>query len=52
MIAPKNPKLTKNVASIDEAYVRFRHRSSGTIGSVARDSMTRKTAVQDEADAR
>ena len=38
MIAPKNPKLTKKVARIEDTYVRFRQRSSGTIGSLARDS--------------
>ena len=48
MIAPKNPKLTKNVASIDDAYVRFRHRSSGTIGSLARDSTNEEDHEADE----
>ncbi len=44
MIAPKKPKLTKNVERIDAAYVRSRHRSMGTIASAVRDSMTTKIA--------
>src|SRR3954454_2092350 len=45
MIAPKNAKAAKNVATIDAAYVRFRNRLSGTIGSFARDSAQTKSTT-------
>ena len=45
MIAPKNAKAAKKVATIDAAYVRFRNRLSGTIGSLARDSAQTKSAT-------
>src|SRR6186713_1902735 len=44
-IAPKNAKAAKKVETIDAEYVRLRHRSSGTIGSLARDSANRKIRV-------
>ena len=45
MIAPKKAKAAKNVATIEAAYVRFRNRWSGTIGSFARDSAQMKSTI-------
>ena len=50
MIAPKNAKAAKNVATIEAAYVRLRNRWSGTIGSFARDSAQMKSDDPDEGD--
>ena len=45
MIAPKNAKLAKKVATIELEYVRFRNRCSGMIGSLARDSAPRNRRI-------
>ena len=50
MTPPKNPKVIRNIATIEAVTVRLRKSSSGRIGSTARDSIQTKTPAEDEAD--
>src|SRR5215467_11374521 len=44
-IAPKKANAAKKVETIEAEYVRLRHRSSGTIGSLARASARMNSSV-------